>query len=45
MKEPYSTLITGALAWGAMAFVVSLSSSGRGAVDWMVIGLVALAIA
>lgn len=44
MKKPGSYLVNGALASGAMCFAYSLSSSGRTAIDWTVLGLFALAI-
>ncbi len=45
MKEPGSYLVNGFLACAVMYFVLRLSSSGRGPIDWAVISLVAVAIA
>jgi hypothetical protein len=44
MKKPRSHLVTTVLASATMCWVLGLSSSGRGAVDWIVIGLVGAAI-
>jgi hypothetical protein len=42
-KQP-SYVVNGALASGVLYWVLRLSSSGRSAVDWVVIGLVVLAV-
>ena len=44
MRQPGSYLVNGALACAVLYFAHSLSSSGRTAIDWTVMGLVALAI-
>lgn len=44
MKKPRSYLVNGVLASGVLYFVLSLSRSGRTAIDWVVIGGVVLAI-
>lgn len=44
-KAPYSYVVLGGLASAVLFFALRLSSSGRGPVDWVVIGLIALAIA
>jgi hypothetical protein len=44
MTEPRSYLVNGALAAGVLYYAQRLSSSGRTAVDWIVIGLCALAV-
>ncbi len=44
MKKPGSYLVNGLLACAVLYFALSLSRSGRGAVDWAVISLVGLAI-
>ena len=42
--KPRSYLVNGALACAVMFFASNLSRSGRTAIDWIVLGLVALAI-
>lgn len=44
MKPPRSHLALAILAAASLYFVLDLSQSGRGPVDWIVIGLVVLAI-
>ena len=44
MKRQPSHVVNGALATAVLYWVLSLSSSGRTAIDWVVIGLVVLAI-
>jgi len=44
MKQPRSYLVNGVLACVVLYYASSLSSSDRGAIDWTVMGLVALAI-
>lgn len=41
---PRSYALNGTLAGAALCYAVSLSRSNRGAIDWMVIGLLCLAI-
>ena len=45
MKNQPSYVVNGVLASCALYFVLRLSSSGRTAIDWVVIGLVVLAVA
>lgn len=44
MKKPGSYVINGALACGVLYFVLDLSAAGRDLIDYVVIGLVCLAI-
>jgi len=44
VKPPRSYLVNGALACGVLHFALDLSRSGRTAVDWLVLGLVTLAV-
>ena len=44
MKKVHSYLVNALLACGVMYWVLDLSRSGRGAIDWTVISLVTLAI-
>lgn len=44
MKEPRSYVLTTGIAAVALAYAVRLSASGRGVVDWIVIGVVGAAI-
>lgn len=44
MKQPRSHLALGALACAAFYFAYSLGSSGRGVIDWTVLGLLGLAV-
>ncbi len=44
MKKPRSYLVNGVLACAVLYFAQSLSRSGRGPIDWVVLGLIGLAI-
>lgn len=44
MKKPGSYVANGCLAGAVLYFVLDLSASGRGAIDYVVIGAVSLAI-
>jgi xanthosine utilization system XapX-like protein len=44
MQKPKSYLVNAALACGVLYYVLDLSAAGRTAIDYAVIGLVALAI-
>lgn len=44
-KEPDSYLVNGGLACAVMYFAFDLSRSGRAAIDWIVLGLLAGAVA
>lgn len=43
-RRPGSYLVNGALACGVMYYALDLSRSGRTTIDWVVLGLVALAV-
>jgi len=44
LKKPRSYLVTLLLAAGTLYFAQDLSRSGRGTIDWIVIGLLGLAV-
>jgi len=44
MKQPRSHLVLAFLACGVLYYVIELSASGRTLIDWLVLGLVVLAV-
>ena len=44
MKKPHSHVAGALIAGGILFYAIRLSAPGRGAVDWIVIGIAAIAV-